>query len=191
MRQCFKLHTTLFDLSSALEKWEKSARLEDALLYFTSISCLTAQDAASGWPSDTHFRCEDVAVAGLTLPEPLSWTEHCPPALQCLIHLPFTFQFFYSQITLVKVLSGLIITLLLLLSVLRCVRHAESVITPDIVWIIADCFKVVPMSTMTCCASCVDSTKVNIAVSHRINTDVSVCFHTCVNLIHLMQNIKG
>lgn len=68
---------------------------------------------------------------------------------------------------------------LLPLSVPRCVRPAGNIITPDIVWIIGRYCKVVLWLAMTCCACCVYSTKVNIAVSHRINTDVSVCYHTC------------
>ncbi len=65
---------------------------------------------------------------------------------------------------------------LLPLSLPRCVRAAGIIITPDTVWNIGIYCKVVLWLAMTCC---VDSAKVNIAVSHWSNTDVSVCYHTC------------
>lgn len=178
-----------FHLSSALEKWEKSARLEDARLYFTSISCLTAPDtAASGWPLDTHFRCEHLAVNLYLSSYTTAQFLNTVPLLYKSWFISSSPIQFYSQITLVKAKSFEWINHypLLPLFVLRCFRHSRNVIAPDIVWIIGHYSKVVPWWTMTCCEGCVDSTKVNVAVSHRINADVSVCYH-----IHFTQNING
>lgn len=181
LRQCFKWQISVpfinrpVEMRKVSQAWRCPSLLHIHQLFNCSGYCCS-------WLTFRHW-FQVWAYHDLSPPELLNYCPLCghgTPALQSLIRLhvctPLSFSTLTSPWSKPKWINHYP---LLPLSVPRCVRPAGNIITPDIFWIIGRYCKVVLWLAMTCCACCVDSAKVNIAVSHRIVTDVSVCYHTC------------